>query len=261
MNVSARERLEMQSHLRHALERGEFSLHYQPQINAVDGTLRGAEALLRWNSPALGQVSPDQFIPLAEENGLILPIGYWVLETACAEAARWPEHLRISVNVSARQFRDKALLEKISAALASSGIAAHRLELEVTESLLLENLDETAEMLQDLRSLCVHIALDDFGTGYSSLSYLRRFPFGILKIDRSFISDILADPQAASLCRAIVQMGHVLGLKVVAEGVETSDQLALLLDCGVDLIQGYYYSKPLPGEEFCRYQKQNAASQ
>lgn len=256
MNERALKRLEIQSQMRHALERGELLLHYQPQVDALSGELAGAEALVRWLHPAMGLVGPDQFIPLAEENGLIIPIGCWVLETACREAMTWPEHLRLSVNISARQFRDRELVTKIEAVLAKTGFAADRLELEVTENLLLEDLTGTTEILLKLRDLGVHIALDDFGTGYSSLSYLKRFPFGILKIDRSFINDILIDPEDASLCEAIIQLGHVLNLRVIAEGVETAEQLEFLIACGVDLVQGYYYSRPLPAEEFRAYLQQ-----
>lgn len=253
MNERAVKRLELESQLRHALERGELSLHYQPQVISASGRVVGAEALLRWQSPAYGMVSPERFIPLAEETGLIVPIGRWVLESACREAVAWPQPLRVSVNVSSRQFRDGMLVETVAAVLEATGLAAGRLELEVTESLLLEDMDGTSRILERLQRLGVRIALDDFGTGYSSLSYLKRFPFGVLKIDRSFVNGIIDDPDDAALCEAIIQMAHVLNLKVIAEGVETAEQLEYLAARGVDLVQGYYYSRPLPTEEFLTY--------
>jgi EAL domain-containing protein (putative c-di-GMP-specific phosphodiesterase class I) len=213
----------------------------------------GAEALLRWNSPVLGAISPVRFIPLAEETGLIVPIGRWVLETACREAAGWPQPLQVSVNVSSRQFRDGDLVETVAQVLAATGLEPSRLELEVTESLLMEDVSRTAIVLERLQLLGVRIALDDFGTGYSSLSYLKRFPFGVLKIDRSFVNDIIDNPDDGALCEAIIQMAHVLKLRVVAEGVETAEQLEYLVARGVDLVQGYYYSRPLPAAEFLRY--------
>lgn len=253
MNERAVKRLELESQLRHALERGELSLHYQPQVISASGRVVGAEALLRWQNPTFGMVSPDRFIPLAEETGLIVPIGRWVLEMVCREAVAWPLPLRVSVNVSSRQFRDGTLVETVAATLEETGLAAERLELEVTESLLLEDMEGTARILERLQLLGVRIALDDFGTGYSSLSYLKRFPFGVLKIDRSFVNGISDDPDDAALCEAIIQMAHVLNLKVIAEGVETAEQLEYLAARGVDLVQGYYYSRPLPAAEFLAY--------
>jgi diguanylate cyclase (GGDEF)-like protein/PAS domain S-box-containing protein len=253
MNERAVKRLELESQLRQALDRGELSLHYQPQVISGSGRVVGAEALLRWQHPSFGVVGPERFIPLAEENGLIVPMGRWVLETACREAIGWPRPLRVSVNVSSRQFRDGELVATVAQVLADTGMAPERLELEVTESLLLEDVEGTAQILERLQALGVRIALDDFGTGYSSLSYLKRFPFGVLKIDRSFVSGINEDPDAAALCEAIIQMAHVLSLKVIAEGVETAEQLEYLAARGVDLVQGYYYSRPLPAAEFLLY--------
>ncbi len=253
MNERALKRLELESQLRHAQARGELSLHYQPQVAGDSGQVFGAEALLRWSSPVLGAISPVRFIPLAEETGLIVPIGRWVLETACREAVGWPQPLQVSVNVSSRQFRDGKLVETVAQVLADTGLEPSRLELEVTESLLMEDVSGTAIVLERLQLLGVRIALDDFGTGYSSLSYLKRFPFGVLKIDRSFVNDIIDNPDDGALCEAIIQMAHVLNLRVVAEGVETAEQLEYLLARGVDLVQGYYYSRPLPAAEFLRY--------
>lgn len=253
MNERAMKRLELESELGHALERGELLLHYQPQVLSGSARVTGAEALVRWRNSRFGMISPDRFIPLAEESGLIIPIGRWVLETACREAAGWPRSLRVSVNVSSRQFREGTLVETVAQVLADTGLASERLELEVTESLLLEDVDSVAQTLERLQHLGVRIALDDFGTGYSSLSYLKRFPFGVLKIDRSFVSDIIENPDDAALCTAIIQMAHVLNLQVIAEGVETAAQLDYLASHGVDLLQGFYYSRPLPAVEFLHY--------
>jgi len=258
MNERAVKRLELESQLRQALDRGELSLHYQPQVISGSGRVVGAEALLRWQHPSIGAVSPERFIPLAEETGLIVPMGRWVLEAACREAMGWPRPLRVSVNVSSQQFRDGELVETVAQVLADTGLAPERLELEVTESLLLEDVEGTAQILERLQALGVRIALDDFGTGYSSLSYLKRFPFGVLKIDRSFVSGINEDPDAAALCEAIIQMAHVLSLKVIAEGVETAEQLEYLATRGVDLVQGYYYSRPLPAAEFLLFLEKSA---
>ncbi len=257
MNERAIKRLELELQLRHAQERGELSLHYQPQVISGSGRVIGAEALLRWQHPSFGAVSPERFIPLAEETGLIVSMGRWVLETACREAVAWPQPLRVSVNVSSRQFRDGDLVETVLQVLNDTGLAPERLELEVTESLLLQDMEGTAQILERLQLLGVRIALDDFGTGYSSLSYLKRFPFGVLKIDRSFVNDIIDDPDDAALCEAIIQMAHVLNLKVIAEGVETAEQMEYLAARGVDLVQGYYYSRPLPAAEFLLYLARN----
>lgn len=253
MNQQALKRLEMESHLRRALECDELRLHFQPKVLSGSGRLVGAEALLRWNSPQLGQVPPDRFIPLAEETGLILPMGNWVLQQACQQGAAWLARgwrLQISINVSPQQFRDGRLVDAVADVLQRTGLPPELLELEVTESLLLEDDPAPAAMLHELKKLGVHLALDDFGTGYSSLSYLKRYPFDVLKIDRSFVRDVIENHDDAALCDAIIRMAHSLNLRVIAEGVETAAQLDYLTAQGADIIQGYYFSRPLPAEEF-----------
>lgn len=244
LNDHALEVFTKEGELRQALQRNELELYYQPQM--CNNQILGAEALLRWNSSKFGLVSADQFIPLAEQTGLIVQIGQWVIETACRQAAEWPEHISISVNVSSRQFTAGTLLAVVNDALASSGLAANRLELEVTESLMQENLSSTAQTLQRLANRGVRIALDDFGTGYSSLSYLASMPFSVLKLDRSFIRHIIDSERDQKLCRSIISMADTMNFQVVAEGVEERAQLDLLRSWGVQWIQGYYYSPPLP---------------
>ncbi|MEH3061533.1 MAG: EAL domain-containing protein [Methylobacterium radiotolerans] len=230
--------------MKEAIRRGEFHLAYQPVVDAATGAPVSFEALMRWRHPTRGEVPPGDFIPLAEETGLIVPLGAWALREACREAATWPDAIRVGVNVSAVQFR--AGLEKaVRDALSASGLAASRLKLEVTESVLMQDAEGTVACLHRLRALGVVVALDDFGTGYSSLSYLRRFPFDKIKIDRSFIRDI-ADPDAAAIVRAVVGIGERLGMGIVAEGVETAEQLALVRREGCAQVQGFYFSRPLP---------------
>ena len=236
-------RLEMD--LRGALSRGEFEVHYQPIMNAASGGISSVEALVRWRHPLHGLVAPGAFIPLAEETGLIIPIGEWVLRTACQDASAWPRDVRIAVNVSAMQFRKGELPETVMQALAASGLAANRLELEITESVLMQDGPIVMDTLHILRNFGVRTALDDFGTGYSSLSYLRRFPFDKLKIDRAFVQDI-GNPSTAAIVSAIVTLGVALGMTITAEGIETEDQLASTRQHGCTEIQGYLYSKPLP---------------
>jgi EAL domain-containing protein (putative c-di-GMP-specific phosphodiesterase class I) len=244
----------MESRLRHALKNGELSLHYQPQVGADGGELLGAEALLRWHNPVLGQVPPDKFIPLAEDLGMIHEIGEWILLTACRQAYAWfgerQSPFRMAVNVSPLQLRDGRIVPVVRRVLEQSGLPPAMLELELTEGLLMENPEEKEALLRELKGLGVTLALDDFGTGYSSLSYLRRFPFDILKIDRSFIRDLTTDPDDAELTLSIISMAHSLRLQVVAEGVETLEQLQFLQAHGCDLIQGFYFSKPLPAARF-----------
>lgn len=251
LNDLAHDLFTKESELRQALQRNELELYYQPQI--YNGQILGAEALLRWNSHAFGLVSADQFIPLAEQTGLIVEIGQWVIETACREAASWAEPISISVNISSRQFAAGTLLSVVKNALSGSGLAANRLELEVTESLMQENLDSTTQTLQQLAKLGVGIALDDFGTGYSSLSYLASMPFSVLKLDRSFIRHIIDSERDQKLCRSIISMADTMNFQVVAEGVEERAQLDLLRSWGVQWIQGYYYSPPLPLKDFLQF--------
>lgn len=244
--VAARNALELD--LRDAIARGEFRLHYQPIVNLSTDATGGFEALLRWPHPRRGTVPPAEFIPLAEETGLIVPLGAWVVREACREAASWPGDLRIAVNVSALQLQRPGLEETIVSALACSGLVPQRLELEITESVLIGDSDSAIACLHRLRALGVRIALDDFGTGYSSLSYLRRFPFDKIKIDRSFVQGI-ADPDTAAIVQAIVSIGERLGTAITAEGVETSEQLDQVRREGCTEVQGYYYSKPLPAAQ------------
>ncbi len=257
MNAKAFERLSLETSLRHALERKEFVLYYQPKMNLSTGKTSGMEALLRWNHPEMGLVPPDKFIPIAEETGLIVPIGEWVVRTACAQNRAWQDAglppLRVAVNLSARQCRQKDLVETISLILKETGMEPHFLELELTEGVLIENTHTTNSILAELRDLGVQISIDDFGTGYSSLSYLRRLPINTLKIDISFIRDITADPDDGAIATAIIALAHSLRLKVVAEGVETEAQLTFLRDQGCDDIQGFLFSRPLSAEAFERW--------
>jgi diguanylate cyclase (GGDEF)-like protein/PAS domain S-box-containing protein len=252
MNLHAIKRLTLENDLRSALERNEFFLVYQPQIELSGRTVTGLEALIRWQRPGVGLVPPLEFIPIAENCGLILPIGEWVLRTACAQARQWHDDglpTVLAVNVSAVQFRQVGFCELIGRILADTGFPPQYLELEVTESLLLSNADVMFSVLQQLRDMGLRLAIDDFGTGYSSLSYLKRFPVNKLKIDRSFIRDIPADSDDAAITTAIICMAKSLDLKVIAEGVETEEQMLFLLENQCDEIQGYYFSMPLASAE------------
>ncbi|MEK7796019.1 MAG: bifunctional diguanylate cyclase/phosphodiesterase, partial [Pseudomonadota bacterium] len=242
MTASASERLALENDLRHALERNELLLYYQPQVDLTSGAITGVEALIRWQHPAHGMISPEKFIPLAEQTGLILPIGEWVLHQACAQArawqaAGWPP--RMSVNLSARQFRLPGLDSLIRGILEETGLDPGRLDIELTESIIVHDPAAVAAILTGLEQLGVQISIDDFGTGYSSLSYLKRFPIDILKIDQSFVRDLATDPDDAAIVQAIVTMAHALGIQTIAEGVETKEQLEFLRHNGCDAIQGY----------------------
>lgn len=254
MNQEVSRRLAVEEQIHGALERGEFEVFYQPQIDVVSDRIIGAEALLRWHNPALGNISPLEFIPIAEQTGLILPIGQFVLSNALAIAAQWQqEHdadLLMAVNISPRQFRDPDLVSYIENALQQAGIAAGSLELEITEGVLMSGHAYIDEALAALSELGVGIAMDDFGTGYSSLSYLRSYPFSTLKIDRSFVNDITVEATDRELIIATIAMAHGLGLKVVAEGVETEAQLSFLKEHGCDSAQGYLFGKPAAAEKF-----------
>jgi len=253
MNVKSVKRLTLETALRRALERDEFRLHYQPQVSLVTGELTGVEALLRWQHPELGLVSPGEFIPLAEETGLIVPIGEWALHAACAQARAWQDAgipaLRVAVNLSPRQFRHKDLGRVVARVLRETGLDARLLELELTESLLMRDVEQTIAVLNGLKRMGVSISIDDFGTGYSSLSYLRRFPIDTLKIDRSFIEHIADHADGTAIAQTIIVLAHNLKMNVVAEGVEQPAQLRFLSDQGCDAMQGYYFSKPLPADE------------
>lgn len=253
MNEQAQQRLSLESRLRRALEKREFLLHYQPQVDLQTGRVLGVEALLRWNEEGRGMMGPDQFIPVAEESGLIIPIGQWVLREACAQARRWIDAglppLRMAVNLSARQFDSPTLLQDVFAAVTGAGLDPSVLELEITESALMRNTAASASILHQLSEAGFKLAVDDFGTGYSSMSYLKRFPINRLKVDRSFVTDLTVDRDDAAIVAAIIAMAQALGLEVVAEGVETQEQYARLQGMGCDLGQGYLMSRPLPAAQ------------
>ncbi|MCU6496951.1 EAL domain-containing protein [Rugamonas sp. A1-17] len=257
MNSSTRRRVEIGNALRYAIRQAELSLHYQPRANLVDGAAAGMEALLRWHSKRRGAVGPAEFIPLAEQNGLILQIGAWVLHQACQQAEHWRRRfghaLPVAVNLSARQFRDADLVRVVETALAASGLPPELLELELTESMLMHDARRTQRTLAALKSLGVRLAVDDFGTGYSSLSYLKSFPLDYLKIDRSFVAGLPDDRNDGAIVRAVIAMAHTLGLKVIAEGVETAGQLDFLRTQRCDEVQGFFYSRPLAVAEMTTY--------
>ena len=256
MNASLARKLHMENNLRRALEREELRLHYQPQVDTVSERIVGMEALLRWQHPEMGLVPPAQFIPLAEETGLIMPIGECTLRAACLQTRRWHERgfgpLRVAVNLSAHQFKQKDFPRTVARILGETGLDPGCLELELTESTVMDDVDQAIEILHALNAMGVYLSIDDFGTGYSSLSYLKRLPIDALKIDRSFVRDIGADSDDAAIVTAIIAMAHSLKLKVIAEGVETREQFAFLRKCRCDAMQGYYFSRPVPPEEFAQ---------
>ena len=250
-DVSMREgvtkRLKLETQLRQAVERQEFVIHYQPIVNLQIGKLSGFEALLRWNHPELGLVQPNDFIPLLEESGLIVPVGEWLLIAACTALRSWHREgftPSISVNISAVQLRKSGLVSVVSRALAASGLAACHLTLEVTESNIMQNEELAHDMLTEVKQLGVKLAVDDFGTGFSSLSYLKRFPWDYIKIDRSFVRDIVIDPEDAAIINAIIVMAHNLNIEVIAEGVENAEQLNFLVGHSVNSAQGYFLARP-----------------
>lgn len=260
LNRSAQKFITMEKHLRRALNQNEFMLHYQPQVDVETERIIGMEALIRWMSPELGMVSPADFIPLAEDTGLIVPIGAWVLETACSQARFWQDNgfpVRVAVNLSSRQFHrvqnqqqtQHPLLDTVLNALDKADLSPELLELEITEGILMEKLDATMDILSTLKNKGVRLSIDDFGTGYSSLSYLKRFPIDTLKIDKSFVNDITTDPSDKAIVAAITAMAQKLKLEVVAEGVETVEQLNYLRELQCNYVQGYYFSKPVPADE------------
>ncbi|MTV38122.1 EAL domain-containing protein [Duganella radicis] len=257
MHARVAERALIESELRHALARDQLSLVYQPKVDLHSGAVTGMEALIRWQHPGLGAVSPARFIGVAEETGLIVAIGRWVLRTACAQNKAWQQAglppLRVAVNLSARQFRDRVLLSEVRAALEDSGLDARYLELELTESLMMHNVEEVVTVIESLKQLGVALSIDDFGTGYSSLAYLKQFPVDYLKIDQSFTREMLTEPKVAAIVRSVIALGHILGFKVIAEGVETGEELHYLRLHQCDEMQGYYYSRPLTAEAFAAF--------
>ncbi len=246
----------LENDLRLAVERSDFTLHYQPKVELASGAVCALEALLRWDRPGHGAVSPAVFVPLLETLGLIVPVGRWVIDNVCRQIAAWQRSdigaVEVSVNVSGHQLIEGDLIADIAASLAKTGVAAHWLEVELTESSLMENTQHTIASLQRLRAMGVKISIDDFGTGYSSLAYLRRFPIDTLKIDIAFIREVTSNPQDAAITRTIIELAHSLELRVVAEGVESQAQLAFLKAAGCDQIQGYLFSRPLPMQELER---------
>ena len=254
MNVQAFERLTLESNLRRALKRDEYVLYYQPKVDLHTGRILGAEALLRWRHPDMGLVSPAKFVPVLEDTGLIVEVGNWALHVACEQARGWADDgfglLQVAVNLSARQFREEGLAEAINGCLKEVGLDPRCLELEITESLVMEDPEASRGMLERLKSeKGIQVSVDDFGTGYSSLSYLKLFPLDLLKIDKSFVQNITDDPNDAAIVTAIINLAHGLGLKVLAEGVETRGQLDYLRERGCDQAQGYLFSRPLPAED------------
>jgi EAL domain-containing protein (putative c-di-GMP-specific phosphodiesterase class I) len=263
MNVRAVERQSIEEGLRRALERQEFVVHYQPKINLKTGRIAGAEALLRWTHPIRGPVSPAQFIPVAEDCGLILTIGTWVLREACQQAQAWVAaglpNCTMAVNISAIQLRQENFADTVFAILEETGLDPRFLEVELTESVLMKHAESTASILKTLRARGVQVAVDDFGTGYSSLSYLRKFPIDALKIDQSFVSQITTVPDESIIVQAIISMGRSLKFRVIAEGVETQQQLAFLQAHQCDEAQGYYFSRPVLPQQFAKLLKDGIA--
>jgi predicted signal transduction protein with EAL and GGDEF domain len=249
MDAQMQARRVLEDDLRRALPAGEFELHYQPVFNLETDDVSGFEALIRWRHGEQGLISPGRFISLAEEIGFIVPLGEWAIRQACATAAKWPGGLKVAVNLSPVQFRGAGLIEVVVGALASSGLAAERLELEITENILLDNSDETLTTLYQLRALGVRIAMDDFGTGYASLSYLQSFPFDKIKIDRSFVKDIADGVGSLNIVRAVAALAKGLGMETTAEGVETSEQRDTVKSEGCTEMQGFLFSRPLAAGE------------
>jgi diguanylate cyclase len=254
MNEFAQERLELENALRRALVRNEFELHYQPKVDVASGRISSTEALIRWHHPERGLVAPGEFIPLAEETGFILQIGEWVLREACRQAREWQLNgmapMRVAINMSAQQFQQKNLLSVVQSALENADLEPTFLEIELTESAVMHNATASAAILEQLSRIGVHISIDDFGTGYSSLNYLRRFPLDKLKIDRCFIKDVVGNPEDAAIVHAIISLAHSLRLKVIAEGVETEQQLEFLRSLGCDQYQGFFCSPAMNAEDF-----------
>jgi EAL domain-containing protein (putative c-di-GMP-specific phosphodiesterase class I) len=266
MDARMKERCALELALRKALEHGEFELYYQPTVSLLNEDVHGCEALLRWNHPERGVVPPLEFIPVAEEIGLIVTLGEWVIRQACADAAKWPGNFSVAVNLSPTQLNSKNLVPTVLSALATSQLPAHRLELEITETVLMQNTETTLRTLHQLRALGIRIAMDDFGTGYSSLSYLRSFPFDKIKIDRCFINGLGDSPGSAAIVRAVADLADSLSMTTTAEGVETRAQLDHVRELGCTDVQGYFYSRPVPIrdllklEMFAKHAKKDTAA-
>ena len=252
MDLQMQTRRTMELDLRKALPAGQFELYYQPVVNVASNEIRGFEALIRWNHPERGMIAPATFIPLAEEIGFIVPLGEWVIRQACIAAAKWPEDIHVAVNISAVQFRSPDLMKVIVGALAASGLDPARLELEITETVLLHSKEATLAVLHQLRALGVRIAMDDFGTGYSSLTYLQCFPFDKIKIDRSFVKDVTENKGSLNIVRAVAALANGMGMTTTAEGVETQDQLDRIAAEGCTEMQGFLFSRPIPEREIER---------
>ena len=253
MNTRMRARRELEMDLRKALVGKEFELHYQPLVDLQSNEVNGFEALLRWHHPRRGLISPADFIPIAEETGLIVPLGEWVLKAACYEAVDWPDHIKVAVNLSPAQLNNRNLLNVVRGALAETGMPPQRLQLEITETVLLQNTFATLATLHELRKLGIQVALDDFGTGYSSLSYLRSFPFDKIKIDRSFIQDLSNGVEPVAIVQAVANLAKCLNMASTAEGVETQQQLELLQSIGCTEMQGYLFSRAKPASEIRQF--------
>jgi EAL domain-containing protein (putative c-di-GMP-specific phosphodiesterase class I) len=249
MSVKMQSRHLLELDLRRALQAGEFGLVYQPQVTLATNELAGMEVLMRWAHPKRGAVSPEEFIPIAEDTGLISSFGAWVLHQACTEAVRWPEQIRVAVNLSPAQLRDRSFMAMVKGTLAETGLPAQRLELEITERVLMQKDESVLSVLHQLRSCGIRIALDDFGTGYSSLNYLRSFPFDRIKIDRSFTADTHRSRGGEAIIQAIATLGASLGIETTAEGVETSEQLDAMRRAGCSEVQGFLLSRPRPASE------------